>query len=415
LKVLVLLNSNTPYYKAIIRIFVEQNENYRIRHNELYKKWAGLLQGSGKKHNFSDPSKKLSNEYKPSKNTFSEVIKQARKDNIIERSVKIGPIEEVYYSLTDDAKIMRKLHILGTSDEHATFKEVHEKILLYVVFPIQTENSPKSFDEFLSPFKSNRNGLSLGISIEDFSKSTSSKFQPEIVNQAFTLLDSENIIRKTFLDNEVRFVLKDERLQQLMASIGRLFVDEMYLLNCKWHYVRPPTEEESNRLEWLVGNDLAKIIVNTAKLQWHQNKISRESKNKEKRSKNVDEYIKYLKRGNNNEFELSLIDSALELYKNSIGSSNDDIQQYFNILENRFKELQTNFANKIKDIQGRYKQTIEKYRFLFQHVLNHFCPLLLKHLGPNIFEHLTSHIDMQEYEKRAKLIEMVYVAASRMS
>ncbi len=186
----------------------------------------------------------------------------------------------------------------------------------------------------------------------------------------------------------------------------------MYLLNCKWHYVRPPTEEESNRLEWLVGNDLAKIIVNTAKLQWHQNKISRESKNKEKRSKNVDEYVKYLKRGNNNEFELSLIDSALESYKNSIGSSIDDVQQYFNILENRFKELEMNFINKIKDTQQKFKQTIRKYRFIFQHVLNHICPLLLKQFGTVKFESLKS-FNSQENKKRIKLMEMVYTAISK--
>lgn len=82
------------------------------------------------------------------------------------------------------------------------------------------------------------------------------------------------------------------------------------------------------------------------------------------------------------------MDSGFELYNNnkrknvaSVRSPDEDIQEYFNAMENSFKELESNFINKIKDIQKKYKQTIKKYRYLFQHVLNHICPLLLKQLG----------------------------------
>lgn len=307
---------------------------------------------------------------------------------------------------------MRRLKILGINEESMTFTRIYEKILLSIVFPVPTKIPPESLDEFLSLFRANRNGLPLGVSIEDFLDSYHLKYEHKIVNDAFGLLNPEEeqnkIIKKILFDDDIRFVLKDENLHQLIEIIGHLFVEEMSLLNCKWRHFSPPTEEESNRLEWMVGKDVARRTIHAAAFHRHENKNKRE--NKKERCENLEEYITYLRLGSINELELSLIDSALELYNknrknmSSIGSSNDDIQEYLE-LENSFKELERTFANEIKYIQKEYKQITKKYRFLFQHILNHLCPLLLKQLDDRMT--IPTSFDSQYVKFRIKLAELI--------
>jgi hypothetical protein len=151
------------------------------------------------------------------------------------------------------------------------------------------------------------------------------------------------------------------------------------LLTYKWRHFIQPTKEEKDRLEWIVSADICRRIIQAAEITTYENKKAREQ------SKNIAEYIEYLKRGNINEFELSLITSAFKLYNNnkrknviSVGRSKKNVQEYFHALEKRFKEIESDFVNKIENIQKEYRKTIQKYTFIFQHILNHICPMLLK-------------------------------------
>ena len=183
------------------------------------------------------------------------------------------------------------------------------------------------------------------------------------------------------------------------------------MLTYKWRHFSQPTKEEKDRLEWIFGADICRRIIQAAEIAKHENKQAMQ------KSKNIAEYIEYLKRGNIGEFELSLITYAFKLYNNNktknvvkVRSPKKDIQEYFNIVEKRFKEIESDFANNVKDIQIKYKQTIEKYRFVFQHILNHVCPLLLMQFGAIKYKSLSR----KESEKRFKLMEMVYAAAAKM-
>jgi hypothetical protein len=207
--------------------------------------------------------------------------------------------------MQDDAKIMRGLNILGISEDKMIFTKVYEQILLSIVFHMPTKIPPECLDEFLSTFRANRNGLPLGVSTEDFLNLSNLKLKYKIVETLLNLNEEQNkIIKKTLFDGDVRFILTDDNLHQLIEVIGHLFVDEMSLLNCKWRHFSQPSEEEKERLEWLVGEDISRKIIRDAEIYRYDNKIARKSKRTEKSSKNVEEYIKHLKRRNTSDMSL---------------------------------------------------------------------------------------------------------------
>jgi hypothetical protein len=335
-------------------------------------------------------------------------------DNIVKRSTKLKHPNYVDFSLTENAKIMRKLNILGISKESMTFTMVYEKILLSLSFSLRTNILSKSkLDKVLSQakvddlFTRNENNRH-GMSIDDFIKQSDSYYGRDAIEKAFTFLEQINIIKKTFFDNDIKYRLADEKLQKLLDAIGHAFIEELYLLTYKWRHFSQPTKEEKDRLEWIFNMDACRRIIQSAEIARYENKKARET------SKNIAEYIEYLKLGNIDEFELSLITYAFKLYNNNkrknlarVRSPKKHIQGYFNLLEQRFKQIELDFVNKIENIRKGYRETIQKYAFIFQYILNHICPLILKEFGSFTFKSLNSF----EQKRRAKLMEMVYTAS----
>jgi hypothetical protein len=282
--------------------------------------------------------------------------------------------------------------------------------------------SKSKLDEVLSQAKLNGSILDLitrntnnlnGISVEDFIKysagSCDPKFGRDIINRAFTFLEQINIIRKTYFDNDINYILVDEKLHKLIDAIGHVFIEEIYLLTYKWRHFSKPTKEEKDRLEWIFNEELSRRIIQAAEIARYENKKARE------KSKNLEGYIEYLKLANTDEFELSLITSAFKLYNNNkrknvarLRSPKKHIQEYFNALEKRFKEIELDFVNKIENLRKEYKKTIQEYTFIFRYILNHICPPILRGFGTITFKSLNS----LENKKRLRLMEMVYTAIS---
>jgi hypothetical protein len=91
---------------AVIGVFLEgkeKNKKYRIGSNELYQRTVDLLRKTGIKQ--SSLSKTV---------FLKKHIEKMIKDNILHKSSEYSSkLKRVYYSLTEDAKKMRDLNILG--------------------------------------------------------------------------------------------------------------------------------------------------------------------------------------------------------------------------------------------------------------------------------------------------------------
>ena len=130
---------------------------------------------------------------KPSKTTFSRVLERMKEERVLNR---------LNYSLTDDAKIMRRLNILGIHEDNMLFAKMYQQILLSIVIPTSSKILYESeLEEVLSQAKVNRTTFKLFtrntnnqqyISIDDFIKrnhnSCNQKLDRGVVIGAFAFL-----------------------------------------------------------------------------------------------------------------------------------------------------------------------------------------------------------------------------------
>jgi hypothetical protein len=133
-----------------------------------------------------------------------------------------------------------------------------------------------------------------GVSKEEFltyhNKFSELKFTDEEIDRAFLLLKESGIIRPHIvLENEVRYILTDNELQELIKNISHFFEHEIILLILKWRYFEKPTEEEKKRLIWIFGKEYGKRIIQRAEICMYDNKRAI------KRCQNVNEYCEYLR------------------------------------------------------------------------------------------------------------------------
>jgi hypothetical protein len=251
-----------------------------------------------------------------------------------------------------------------------------------------------------------------GASIKEMSKYdhfSDSKFEYDIIKKALILLKQNGLIKIALIfRNEIRYVIADEKLHKLIRIIGDTFKQELSLLIYKWRHFSEEIPEEEDRLKWIFDEKVAKSIVQAARISRYENRKARE------KCKGIVEYKEYLKQKCVSKSELLLIDKEFETYNNKRKNNKDttksqkkDIQEYFKIREEHFKEIESNFVNKIKVIKKNYKKTIQEYSFLFRHILSNFCPLLLKQLDKIAFK----PINREEFRRRAGITELILSAA----
>jgi hypothetical protein len=207
--------------------------------------------------------------------------------------------------------------------------------------------------------------------------------------------------------NEIRYVIADEKLYKLIKIIGDTLTEELSLLLYKWRHFSEETPEEGDRLKWIFGERVAKSIVQAARISRYENRKAREQ------CKGIVEYNEYLEQKSVSKSEFLLIDREFETYnkrgiENTAKSRKKVIQGYFKVREEHFKEIESNFVNKIKYIKKNYKQTIQEYAFLFRHILNNFCPLLLEPLNRITFK----PINMKYVRLREKIMQSISSAAT---
>jgi hypothetical protein len=99
-----------------------------------------------------------------------------------------------------------------------------------------------------------------GISINEFMLYDYWGLQPKLqdVKESFSLLEKYGLIKKALLHaNEVRFMLTNSNLNRLAHDLASTSSLEADYLNHKWHYSKLPNKTEFERLNWILGKELA--------------------------------------------------------------------------------------------------------------------------------------------------------------
>jgi hypothetical protein len=132
-----------------------------------------------------------------------------------------------------------------------------------------------------------------GVSKEEFlkyhNKFSEIKFTGIEIDKAFQLLKDSGLIKPfVVLANEVRYIMTDDKLVELIKTISKGFEYEIVHLMLWWRYFEQPTDEEKKRLRWMFGEDYSKRIIQRTEIIRHQNKQAL------KKCKNINEYCEFL-------------------------------------------------------------------------------------------------------------------------
>ena len=224
-----------------------------------------------------------------------------------------------------------------------------------------------------------------GVSKEEFltyhNKFSEVKFTDEEVGRAFLLLKESGLIKPHIvLENEVRYIMTDNELQELIKNISRFLEHELILLIFKWRYFEKPTEEEKKRLTWILGKEYSKRVIQRAEIIMYQNKQAI------KKCKCINEYCDYL-REDLKGFPTWAVESQIYedisrfMYKYEDRKVEDvarDVNGFHEFRRERHRYLESDLSDWIKDTKMQYEKTIQEYAYLFHYVLAMVCPLLLK-------------------------------------
>jgi hypothetical protein len=214
-----------------------------------------------------------------------------------------------------------------------------------------------------------------GLTIEEFleNKSVGSEFKPRDVEEAFSLLKENGLIKlKVVLPDEIRYVIAEEDLAGFLNSLAFLHEEELDRLSLKWMAVQGPTAEEEEIIKSLYGKEEGARVFRFAEIMSRH-----EDRKKIKEYKNAKEYNEYLKEKYcRTTFDRSIYDGLLEEYekgRKKIPTTKEQLKNDVLKYSKYFKEeLKKEVDRLIEDViqlhleEKRYdcRDIIKKYDFL---------------------------------------------------
>jgi len=82
------------------------------------------------------------------------------------------------------------------------------------------------------------------------------KFKSEDVKKAIALLVKEGILKSCMnFRDEIRYKIADQRLRYMVHRLRDFHYEEFDLLLYKWEDFEEPTENEKERIKWLMGEE----------------------------------------------------------------------------------------------------------------------------------------------------------------
>ena len=105
-----------------------------------------------------------------------------------------------------------------------------------------------------------------GVTINDITESIPA--ETEIV-EAIDILKETGLVKVKLVGAEIRYVITDNYLSDLISPLKQKFIHELYTLLYKWQFFELPTASERERMIWLFGNKFNQILS-----RWKSNCMS---------------------------------------------------------------------------------------------------------------------------------------------
>lgn len=222
-----------------------------------------------------------------------------------------------------------------------------------------------------------------------------SEFEKDKIDLAIKAMQDLKLIGPIAnIQGEIRFVITDDRLHELLSGLWNLHEMEFFYLTQKWKYFDTPTSEEVSRMERLLGKNEAQQMFKQFESTRHQHNLF------VRKCTNVEEYNEYRKRNDRVEWQANGIsvsldkledleelraDADLDLYKEkrikiptNSREAKEDIHQFVNHLKekiyNNIKYLSDDVEHvSLEELKMEYGDTLEEYSFLYC-IINDICP-----------------------------------------
>lgn len=187
-----------------------------------------------------------------------------------------------------------------------------------------------------------------GISISEFMDNDdllSAKFQRDDVEEGFSILIKNGLIKPALVfRGETRYIIADERLRSLTQDLRLAHNMEWWLLKHKWKHFSEPTQEEQQRMNWLIGEEEMKTIFRDAEMSRFEDKELRRGK---------------------------------LIFKFAPNGQSKRRQEYMHYLNQELLKYESEFIKEVQDVKKKHSETIEDYVFIHD-IIGIVCPMVLQ-------------------------------------
>jgi hypothetical protein len=208
-----------------------------------------------------------------------------------------------------------------------------------------------------------------GITIHDILEG--SRFEEVEAMEAIEILKNARLIKLKLFGTEIRYIIADSYLHDLISSIKSAYINKLHYLLYKWRYFEKPTDVEREQMKWLFGKKFNQILTRL-EIQLHEYKVKKKSCN------DIREYYEMFKEEpiiNYPSFHLHI----QEMSKKSISRNAkiEDINRYHerrrNDLQNQIEKL----TEQEEESKMRFANILKQYNFLHD---------IIGMLGPKFFD-----------------------------
>ena len=234
-----------------------------------------------------------------------------------------------------------------------------------------------------------------------------------------------------------RYKVADQRLRYMIQTLRDFHYGECNLLLCKWQEFEEPTDEERERINWLLGEQEAKRILDVAERKRYRNKelVKTSASLNEYHNRYIAErmmplvmtaerYNEYLtgrvvpniEKSKFSIFEYYRLFEGLDRYKterrNSViihKGAKQDILEFHKYRRERLANSEQSLQWDAEGLKMNNSDVLEEYKFLY-HAIRMICPLVFEPPNAELQTHIVYDDLVKEHATRelAKKMGAVY-------
>jgi hypothetical protein len=221
-----------------------------------------------------------------------------------------------------------------------------------------------------------------GVTTEDILRRKDGLFEESKVQEGIDILASIRLIKVNLFGNQVRYIIADDQLHDLISSIKTALICELDYLLSKWQWFEVPTPQERERMGTIFGKkEFGKLSTSLEiKLSEHKKRM--------RKCKIVDEYYELLYE-NSSSFQKLAAGITLGRYKESRRKRPEtrkehleDVKRYRQHLRKHLDRdldelIMTYDEEGIEELKMNFGAVIEKYSFL-RDIMAKICPKIFE-------------------------------------